>query len=233
VKRTAMSNEELRRVEAFGQVQSGGLRLRDAERALGLSYRQIKRLWKRYRREGPSGLQHRSAGRASHRAKPAVFREQVLCLVREKYGGSASEPPFGPTLAAEHLAQEDHLAIDAETLRRWMLEEGLWSRQRGKARAHRQRRARKEHFGEMVQLDGSFHAWFEERGPRGCLMNMVDDATGTTVAHLCKKRPPGMPSRCCVCGSRSTACLWRCTRTGRTSIKWRPRPSRNCAAKSL
>jgi len=182
-----MSNEELRRVEAFGQVQRGGLRLRDAERVLGLSYRQIKRLWRRYRREGPSGLQHRSAGRASQRAKPAVFREQVLCLVREKYGGTASEPPFGPTLAAEHLAEEDHLAVDAETLRRWMLEEGLWRRQRGKPRAHRQRRARKEHFGELVQLDGSFHAWFEERGPRGCLMNMVDDATGTTVAHLCKE----------------------------------------------
>jgi transposase len=168
-----MSSQELRRVEVFSRVQSEGLPLDDAAEMLVLSYRQIKRLWRRYRREGPSGLQHRSAGRASHRAKPAVFREQVLCLVREKYGGSASEPPFGPTLAAEHLAQEDHLAIDAETLRRWMLEEGLWRRQRGKPRAHRQRRARKEHF--------------EERGPRGCLMNMVDDATGTTVAHLGKE----------------------------------------------
>jgi transposase len=182
-----MSSQELRRVEVFSRVQSEGLPLGDVAEMLVLSYRQVKRLWRRYRQEGPSGLQHRSAGRASHRAKPAVFREQVLCLVREKYGGSASEPPFGPTLAAEHVAQEDHLAIDAETLRRWMLEEGLWSRHRGKPRAHRQRRARKEHFGEMVQLDGSFHAWFEERGPRGCLMNMVDDATGTTVAHLCKE----------------------------------------------
>lgn len=182
-----MSSNELRRVEVFSRVQSERLPLHDAAEMLGLSYRQIKRLWGRYRREGPLGLQHRSAGRASHRAKPAVFREQVLCLVREKYGGTASEPPFGPTLAAEHLAEEDHLAVDAETLRRWMLEERLWSRQRGKPRAHRQRRARKEHFGELVQLDGSFHAWFEERGPRGCLMNMVDDATGTTVAHLCKE----------------------------------------------
>src|SRR5208282_5238276 len=182
-----MSSNELRRVEVFSRVQSERLPLRDAAEMLALSYRQIKRLWRRYRREGPTGLQHGNAGRTSHRAKPAVFREQVLCFVREKYGGTASEPPFGPTLAAEHLAEEDQLWVDAETLRRWMLEERLWSRQRGKPRAHRQRRARKEHFGELVQLDGSFHAWFEERGPRGCLMNMVDDATGTTMAHLCKE----------------------------------------------
>lgn len=182
-----MSIAELRRVEVFGQVQSGALRLLDAQEKLGLSYRQIKRLWRRYRQQGPAGLQHGNAGRTSHRAKPCAFREQVLRLVREKYGGHGEAPPFGPTLAAEHLAHEDQLSIDAETLRRWMLEERLWSRQRGKPRAHRQRRARKEHFGELVQLDGSFHAWFEERGPRGCLMNMVDDATGTTVAHLCKE----------------------------------------------
>src|SRR6266705_498865 len=137
--------------------------------------------------EGAAGLQHRSAGRASHRAKSHAFREQVLRLIREKYGGGAREPCFGPTLAAEHLAEEDHLHIDEETLRRWMLEEGLGSRQRGKKRAHRRRRPRKEHFGELVQLDGSFHAWFEQRGPQGCLMNMVDDATGITQAHLGKE----------------------------------------------
>jgi len=187
VKRTAMSTQELRRVEVINQVQGGALRLVDAQEKLSLSYRQIKRLWRRYRLEGPAGLQHGNAGRASHRAKPRAFREQVLRLVREKYGGRAEVPPFGPTLAAEHLAQEDHLPIDAETLRRWMLEERLWCRQRGKPRAHLRRRPRKEHFGELVQLDGSFHAWLETRGPRGCLMNIIDDATGTTVVHLCKE----------------------------------------------
>ena len=179
-----MSREELRRVEVLSQVQSGALRLVDAQEKLLLSYRQVKRLWRRYRREGAPGLRHRSAGRGSHHAKPPAFREQVLGLVRKKYGGQVGAPRFGPTLAAEHLAQEEHLRIDAETLRRWMLEERLWCRQRGKPRAHLQRRPRKEHFGELVQLDGSFHAWFEQRGPRGCLMDMVDDATGTTVAHL-------------------------------------------------
>src|SRR5271168_305075 len=106
--------------------------------------------------------------------------------MRAKYSGSVAER-FGPTLAAEHLAEEDGLPMDAETLRRWMLEAGLWSRQRGRHRAHRKRRERKAHFGELVQLDGSFHAWLEARGPQGCVMNMVDDATGTTVAHMCQE----------------------------------------------
>lgn len=181
-----MSTAELRRVEVFGQVASRSLRLVDAAEILQLSYRQTKRLWRRYRQEGASSLQHRSAGRPSHHAKPAHFREQVLQLLRAKYSGSLQER-FGPTLAAEHLAEEDGLPIDAETLRRWMLEAGLWSRMRGRKRAHRRRRPRKEHFGELVQLDGSFHAWFEQRGPQGCLMNMVDDATSKTQSHLGKE----------------------------------------------
>ena len=90
---------------------------------------------------------------------------------------------FGPTLAAEHLAAEDGERVDAETLRRWMLAEGLWSRER-RRRGHRRRRERKQHFGEMVQMDGSFHAWLEERDPQGCLMDLVDDATNTTLARL-------------------------------------------------
>lgn len=179
-----MSSKELQRVEVFGRVQAGQLRLVDAALLLPLSYRQTKRLWRRYRQQGPAGLQHGNAGRASHRAKSPAFHEQVLRLVREKYSGSSEAPRFGPTLAAEHLAEEDGLQVAAETLRRWMLESGQWSRQRGRARAHRQRRTRKEHFGEFVQLDGSFHAWYEQRGPRGCLMNMVDDATNTTHARL-------------------------------------------------
>jgi transposase len=158
------------------------LRVVDAGRLMRVSYRQAKRLWKRYREEGAAGLQHRSAGRVSNRAHDAGMRRKVLQLVREKYGGAVGER-FGPTLAAEHLASEDGLPVDAETLRRWMLAEGLWSRAR-KRRAHRRRRKRKEHFGELVQLDGSFHAWLEERGPQGCLIDMVDDASNTTWAQL-------------------------------------------------
>jgi len=177
-----MSKRELGRVEVLARVKSQQLRVVDAGRLMRVSYRQAKRLWKRYREEGAAGLQHRSAGRASNRAHEGKFRGKILRLVREKYGGVVGQR-FGPTLAAEHLASEDGLQVDAETLRRWMLAEGLWSRER-KRRAHRRRRERKEHFGELVQMDGSFHAWLEERGPEGCLIDMVDDATNQTWAQL-------------------------------------------------
>jgi hypothetical protein len=142
-------------------------------------------LWRRYQQVGSKGLQHGNAGRASNRSKPAKFRRRVLSLIKQKYSGSAEER-FGPTLAAEHLAEEDGIVIDHETLRCWMLAEGLWSRQR-KRKKHCPRRERKAHFGELVQLDGSFHDWLEERGPRGCLMDMVDDATSRTQAGLGKE----------------------------------------------
>ena len=127
-------------------------------------------------------MTHGNAGRKSNRAKPDRFRQQVLRLIRKKYSGDR-ETRFGPTLTAEHLLSEDSLQIDAETLRRWMLDERLWSPERN-SRQHRKRRERKGHFGELVQMDGSFHAWLEDRGPGGCLMNMVDDATGVTLCRL-------------------------------------------------
>jgi len=177
-----MSRRELERVEVMGRVGSGDLLLQDAAAMLGLSYRQTKRVWRRYRERGAEALKHGNAGRESNRGKPAGLRRRVLNLVRKKYSGAEGER-FGPTLAAEHLAEEDDIVLDHETLRRWLLEEGLWSRRR-KRKQHCQRRERKPHFGELVQLDGSFHDWLEERGPRGCLMNMVDDATSTTQARM-------------------------------------------------
>src|SRR2546425_3441317 len=177
-----MSKRELGRVEVLARVRSGELRVVDAAALLRVSYRQAKRLWRRYGEEGAAGLKHRSAGRRSNRGYAERFRHKVLGRVREKYGGPVGER-FGPTLAAEHLASEDGLRVDAETLRRWMLAEGLWSRER-RRRRHRRRRDRKEHFGEMVQMDGSFHRWLEGRGPGGCLMDLVDDATNTTLARL-------------------------------------------------
>src|SRR6202790_4987864 len=179
--RIGMSQRELRRVEVLARVKSQELQVVDAASLLGVSYRQGKRLWKRYREEGAKGLKHRSAGRRSARAKPARFRRRVIKLVREKYGEGEGER-FGPTLAAEHLASEDGLRMDAETLRRWMLEEGLWRRKR-KRKPYRQRRERRRHFGELVQMDGSFHDWLEGRGPGGCLMNMTDYEIGR--AHVC------------------------------------------------
>jgi len=177
-----MSAEELRRVEIMARVKAGELKVADAAEMLELSYRQAKRIWAQYRKRGPDGLKHGNAARRSNRAKPSRFRQQVLKLVRKKYSGEV-ETRFGPTLAAQHLLEEDGLELDAETLRRWMLSEGLWSPER-KRRQHRKRRERRGHFGELVQLDGSFHAWLEDRGPGGCLMNMVDDATGVTLCQL-------------------------------------------------
>ena len=158
-----MNDEERKRNEVMARVKKGDLRLRDAAEILGISYRQAKRLRKRYGKQGAKGLVHGNVGRKSNRAKPKKFRDRALRLVREKYSGEAGER-FGPTLAAEHLASEDGVQVDAETLRRWMLAEGLWSRER-KGKTHRKRRERKPHFGELVQMDGSFEDWLEGRGP--------------------------------------------------------------------
>jgi transposase len=174
-----MSVRELQRVEVMARVAKGDLAIVDAAAILGLSYRQAKRVWRKYRGKGAAGLQHGSAGRRSNRAIAPVLRRRALALIRKKYGGTEATR-FGPTLAAEHLAEEDAVVVHPETLRRWMLAEGLWRRAR-KAAAHRSRRVRKAHLGELLQLDGSFHAWLEDRGPVGCLMDLVDDATGRSV----------------------------------------------------
>ena len=177
-----MSEREIGRAAVLAQVKGGSWTLVEAAERMELSYRQAKRLWKRYRKHGAKGLVHASAGQASNRAKAKKVRAKVVRLIREKYSGEVGER-FGPTLAAEHLGSEDQIELSATTVRRWMLADGLWSRER-KVRQHRKRRERREHFGELVQLDGSFHEWLEKRGPRGCLMNLVDDATSTTLCRV-------------------------------------------------
>lgn len=180
-----MSEREVRRAGVLGRVKAGELSQKEAASILRLSYRQVKRLYRRYEGEGAEGLVHGSAGRRSNHAKSEAFRRKVLKIVREQYGGEPGER-LGPTLAAEHLGADHGLEVDAETLRRWMLEAGLWSRDR-KRKAYRQRRARRRHFGELVQMDGSFHAWLEERAERACLINMVDDATSRGLGHFDKE----------------------------------------------
>jgi transposase len=175
--RTGLSRKELSRVEVMGRVKARSLRLREAAELLELSYRQGKRIWARYREGGAKALQHANCGRVSNRAYTAKFRAAVLKQVKARY------EDFGPTLAAEHLASDDALEVHAETLRRWMKQAGLWQRQR-RRKPYRQRREAKAHFGELVQLDGSFHEWLEERGPRGCLMDMVDDATTKALGRF-------------------------------------------------
>jgi transposase len=178
-----MSRRELTRVEVLARVKAGTLSLGTAAGMLGVSDRQTKRLWRRYRAGGAEALRHRAVGRPSNRGAAAEVRQQVLQLIQDKYSGGGAEC-FGPTLAAEHLASEDGLTVHHETLRRWMLAAGLWSRTR-KRRPYRQRRERRAPAGELVQLDGSFHAWFEQRSAtQACLITRVDDATSQSLGRF-------------------------------------------------
>src|SRR6266540_3887764 len=113
-----MSARELTRVEVLARVKAGALSVKSAALLLRVSYRQAKRLARRYRAEGAKGLKHRSAGQPSNHARATKERERVLALVREKYSGTIDER-FGPTLAAEHLASEDGVTVHHDTLRRW------------------------------------------------------------------------------------------------------------------
>ena len=176
-----MSAKELRRAEVLARVKRKELRLREGAELMGVSYRQAKRLRARYRAGGARGLRHGNVGRRN-RAQPAGHWERVLGLVRGHYGGEAGQR-FGPTLAAEHLASEHGVEVKVETLRRRMLAAGLWGRTR-RRKGYRQRRERRPHFGELVQMDGSFHRWLEQRGPEGCLLDLVDDATGTAAGRF-------------------------------------------------
>jgi transposase-like protein len=162
------------------------LELAEAAALVGLSYRQMKRLLACNRAGGARALVHRAVGRCSNRGHPAALRARVLALVATEYSGPARAGPgqrFGPTLVAEHLATEHGVELPVTTLRRWLQAAGLWSRRR-RRRPHRQRRPRAPHFGELVQLDGSAHDWFEGRAPWATLLTMIDDATGTTLAHF-------------------------------------------------
>ncbi len=174
-----MSRKERERKSMFDRVKQRELLLKEAAEILGLSYRHCKRAYSQYRREGDKGLVHRSRGRQSNRRHLEEVRVRATGYYRERLEG------FGPTLAAEKL-EEVGIEVDHETLRRWLLEGKLWHLQR-KRPVHRSRREPREHFGELAQMDGSPHRWFGENHDEHCLMNMVDDATGTTLSLLGKE----------------------------------------------
>jgi hypothetical protein len=167
--------DRLRKVILEG-VRDGRVTLKTAALRLGVTYRQLRRIWKRFQDEGDPGLIHRSRGRPSNRSKPPSLRDRAIRRYRERFEG------FGPTLACEKLAEEG-VVLDHETLRRWLIEERLWAGPKSRTR-HRAYRERKARFGEMLQLDGSQHRWFGRHEPEACLMNMVDDATGTTLSLM-------------------------------------------------
>lgn len=176
-----MSQKELERKRVMEQVLEGRLALKTAAQSLGISRRQAVRIRQRFQAEGAKGLVHRSRGRPSNRRYSEPFKRKVLKRFEERYRAF----DIGPTLLAEKLAQ-DGLAVDHETLRRWLLKEGYWTKRRKRAQ-HRARRERKPHFGELVQMDGSHHRWFGAERARTCLMQMVDDATGTTLSLMAEQ----------------------------------------------
>lgn len=175
-KHLKMSQKERTRLGIMQQVKAQKMSLVAAAQVLSLSYRQVKRIWRRYGVEGDAGLVHQARGRSSNRAKDPSLRQRALARYQERY------PDFGPTLACEHLAREG-LVLDHETLRRWLLAKGLWQIQRRRQK-HRQWRERKPCFGQLVQMDGSHHDWFEGRAQPAVLMVMIDDATNRTYARF-------------------------------------------------
>jgi hypothetical protein len=172
-----MSAKELRRAAAFSRVEDRSWSLAEAARHLKISYRQAKRSWVCYQQAGAAGLAHRLRGRPRNRGRQSRLQERALELFRQKYAD------YGPTLAAECLAVEDGVPVSVSSLRRWLLAEGLWSRERRRAK-HRRRRARRERYGELLQMDGSHHDWFEGRRGWAVLMVVIDDATGMIYARF-------------------------------------------------
>jgi transposase len=173
----SMSDGELRRLEVLRDVDRGGLPVGAAAQLLGRSERQVWRLLKAFRAEGASGLISKKRGRPSNRKTATAIRSAVLWIVRQNYAD------FGPTLAAEKLAGEHGFAFSSETLRKWMITEGLWLDRKQRRRRVHQPRHRRECVGELVQVDGCEHWWFEDRGPQCTLLVFVDDAT-SRLMHL-------------------------------------------------
>ena len=168
---------ELKRLHVIQKVLEGIVKQVEAAEILSLSGRQIRRIVKRIRSEGSRGIIHRSRGRPSNRRISQKVRERVIQLYRSQY------KDFGPTLASEKLMERNGIRINDETLRMWLIEAGDWEKIR-KRRRHRQWRERKHRDGEMVQMDGSHHDWFEGRGPWCVLMGYIDDARGRVFGRF-------------------------------------------------
>jgi hypothetical protein len=174
--RIEMSQHERDRLQVLQGLHQGQYTQAKAAELLRLTVRQVRRLQQRWQEQGDAGLVHRLRGQPSNRRYEAKLRERVLAAYRERYVG------FGPTLASEKLAEQD-LHVQAATLRRWLLAEGLWQRQRRRDE-HRQRRPRRACFGELVQMDTSLHEWTEGRGEDMVLITMIDDATSRVLARF-------------------------------------------------
>jgi len=158
-------------------VKRGQKTLKAASLELGISYRQAKRVYQKYVGGGDQALIHGNKGKPSNRRINRTLVKQALSLYAEKYND------FGPTLAQEKLLERDRLEIGISTLRRELIAAKLWIPERN-SREYRARRNAREHFGELVQFDGSHHDWFEGRRGRCCLITLIDDATKTRLSQF-------------------------------------------------
>lgn len=166
-----MSERDLQRIEVLSKVMAGRMTMVSAAHVLDLSERQVRRLLDRMRTDGAASIRHKAIGRPSNNRIADSVRDYAVALVRERYAD------FGPTLATEKLFERDGLHVSRETVRTWMVDAGLWL-SRKQRRTFHQPRLRREAYGELVQIDGSEHRWFEDRGPACSLLVFVDDATG-------------------------------------------------------
>jgi transposase len=173
-----MSKEELSRVEVMEQLQEKRMRQRKGAEVLGVSIRHIKRLVRAYRREGAAGLVSKQRGKPSHHQLAGEVLQRVIDLVMERYRD------FGPTLAHEKLVEWDGIQISLGSVRKVMIEEGIWKAKRARREGVHPLRERRACFGELEQMDGADHDWFEGRSERCTLLVMVDDATGQLGALL-------------------------------------------------
>lgn len=167
-----MSQKELNRIPVLQQVCDKLLTQAAAAKLLNLSVRQLQRVLVRYLSDGAAGIASRKRGKPANNRAPDDLRLLVLMLLREKYSD------FGPTLATEKLSERHQISISVETVRHWMIADGLWvPHARRKPRIY-QPRYRRDCLGELIQIDGSHHDWFEGRASKCCLLVYIDDATG-------------------------------------------------------
>ena len=172
-----MSQKELNRLKTVQQIRDNHLRVVEAAALLDLSRSQVHRLLKAFDRFGGASLVSGKRGHPSNRRYSEDFRNDVLDLLRTYYRD------FGPTLACEKLVKRHQISVSKETLRQWMTEAGIWVSRRERKKRVFQPRGRRDCFGELVQIDGSHHWWFENRGPKCALLVYIDDATGKLL-HL-------------------------------------------------
>ena len=172
-----MKQREIERLRIIQKVVDKHLKQVAAGELLGLCERQVRRLAAAVRQRGAKGVIHGNRGRVSGQKLGERIKAKILSLVKARY------PDFGPTLAAETMAEKGEAVVSRETLRQWMIEAEIWQVRRRRKKIHTWRE-RKAHFGEMVQMDGSHHDWLEGRGPKMVLMGYIDDATGRAYGRF-------------------------------------------------